>query len=95
MGVSEIRDGSEVGDFQCWIAHGFTEKGAGFAIDGRREIGRIIGINKTDLNAKSGQDFGELRVSAAVEIAGRDDVIASGSEVDDAVEDAAGAGGQG
>ena len=70
----------EVGDFEGRIADRFAEKRAGFAVDGAGEVCGITGIHKADLNAEGGQDIGELRVGAAVEIAGGDDVIASGPD---------------
>ena len=57
----------------------------------RAKFCRVVGIDELHGDAERRQDVVELGVGAAVEVAGRDDVVAGLGEVDDRVEDAAGA----
>ena len=62
------------------------------AIDRLGEILRIVRVHELHRDAERGQDVVELRVGAAVEVAGGHDVVAGLREIDDRVEDPARAG---
>ena len=93
--MGDGRDGFEVGHFERRIGNGFGEQRAGIGVDGGGEIVGIVGIDEAHLDAEVRQDVLELGVGAAVEVSGGNDVVARLGEVDDRVEDRAGAGSHG
>jgi len=68
--VRDFGDGLQISDFERGIRDGFTEDRTRLVINGSAEVFRIIAVHKLHLNAQCRQDVVELRVGAAVEIAG-------------------------
>jgi len=92
--VSNGRHRLEVGHVQRRVAHGLAEEDLGFRRDGLCEVFRVAGIDEPDRDAELGEDVVELGVGASVEVVGGDDLVARAADVDDRVEDGAGARGE-
>ena len=92
VGLGDGSDGVEVGDFEGGVGDGFAEQGACFVVDGVGELLGILGIDEADFDSEGGKKVVKLGVGAAVEIAGRDDVITRFGKVDDGIENSGGAG---
>ena len=92
--VGDGGDGFDVGDIQAGVADGFAEEELGFRRDGFCEVLRVLRVNEADLDPELGEDVVELCECAAIEVVRRDDLVARGADVDDRVEDRAGAGSQ-
>src|SRR5208337_3662684 len=81
----------EIGDLQRRVGDRLAKQGTGLLVDRLYEVLGIVGIDELRRDAEPLQDVVKLGVRAAVQIAGRDDVVSGLSDVDDRVEDTTGA----
>jgi len=95
VGFGNGSDAVEVGDFEGGVGDGFAKEGAGFVVDGIGKLLGILGVDKTDFDAKGWKEVVELGVGAAVKVTGGDDVVTGLGQVDDGVENGSGARGVG
>ena len=86
-GVGLVGDGFNVKDVEGGVGASLGEEGPGFVVSNLGEILGVGSVDESDLNSQVGQEFVELGVGAAVELAGGDDVVAGLGEGDDGVED--------
>ncbi len=93
--VRDFPDGFDVGDVERRVTDGLGVERFRFVGDRRRKVLRVGRVDKFYGDAELRQDVVELRVASAVEVARRDNLIARLCEVDDAVEDRSGSGGDG
>ena len=93
-GVRHLGQGRDIGHVAQRVADGFAEHGLGARVDQR---GKALGfgrVGKTHLDALLREGVGEQVVGAAVECAGRDDVVAGLGDGLDGRRDRRHAGGQ-
>lgn len=75
MGMSNLRQGFEIGNSILWIANALHEKKLGFLINQGSKVLGVIGGDKATFNPQlRGEDF-ELMVRAPMDCRRRDDVI--------------------
>ncbi len=92
--MRDFCDGLQICDFQRRIRDRLAEQRPRLVVDGLAEVFRIVAVHQFYRDAQRRQDVVKLRVSAAVEIASGDDVVASLREVDDRVKHRARAAGE-
>ena len=90
--MGDLGDRLEVADLQRRVGARLAEDGAGVLVDCGGEVGRVLGVDEGAVDAHGREDVGEHGVGAAVQVAGRDDVVAHLGAVDDGVEARRGAG---
>mmetsp|Transcript_48830 Transcript_48830/g.110808 ORF Transcript_48830/g.110808 Transcript_48830/m.110808 type:complete len:444 (-) Transcript_48830:800-2131(-) len=88
--VGQRRDLLEVTDLESWVRAGLAEECAGLVIGGVCEVLRRLCVHELDGDAELRKDVIELRVGAAVERSGGNDVVAGLRHIDDRVEDGVG-----
>ena len=90
--VDNERDAVVMGDFGHRLKIDDLEGRVGDRLDKKRpcllvdrlgKVLRIVGVDQLHLDAEGRQDVVELRVGAAVEVAGADDVVPRRSQIDD------------
>ena len=80
MLVGDRGERAEVGDIEAGIANGLDKDRLGAVIDPLAEALGIVALDEPDVDAEARECNLELVVGAAVEVAGRDDVVARLSE---------------
>ena len=90
--VADRGDGLEVADLQSGVGHGLAEQRARLVVDGGAEVLGVLGVHELHRDAHRGEDVVELRVGSAIQLAGRDDVVARLRKGDDGIEARGGAG---
>ena len=84
----------EVGDVERGVADGLDEEEARLLVDRRLDRREVVHRGEVHLDARVGEDGVELRERAAVEVVGRDDLVARAGDVRDGEEDRRRAGGE-
>ena len=84
----------DVGDVERGVADGLDEDQARLLVDRRLDRREVVHRGEVHLDARVGEDGVELREGAAVEVVGRDDLVARLRDVRDGEEDRRRAGGE-
>ena len=74
--VRDFDDRLEVGDVVFGVADGFEVDGFGLVVDQLLELLRLVAVHELGRDAESRHEDFELVVGAAVQVGGRDDVVA-------------------
>ena len=75
MAVGHIGQRADVGHIAQRVADGFDEHGLGLVVDQGAKAGRVARVGKAHLNALLRKGMGKQVVGAAIQGAGRDDVV--------------------
>lgn len=78
--MGNLGDGLEIRDVVPRVSNGLEVNGLGVVVNGGRDILCLVTLDELGLDAQTRQEDLELVVGATVQVAGRDDVIASMSE---------------
>jgi hypothetical protein len=64
--VSDARQSLNVDNVELGIPQGFGVDGPGFAVDGRSQTVKVVGIDKADVDAEAGQRVVEKVLGASI-----------------------------
>lgn len=78
--VGNLGDSLEIRNVVTRVSNGLEVNGLGAVIDGGRDILCLVSLDELGRDSQTRQENLELVVSATVQVAGRDDVVASVSQ---------------
>lgn len=74
--MRHLDDGLEVRDVVARVADALNVHGLGLVVDGSRNVVGVVAVDELGLDAQAGEEHLELVVRAAVQVGGRNNVVA-------------------